>query len=312
MKFIISILLLGFFVIQTTKFSGKKNISKSEKIISHTIKSDSTEYILNQVVDSVGFTQYYFRNIEEFPCKSNGECRLMQIKMYWDAFGNYLKYELPQNEDLTKLDHKEFSSKEYINLHNILLDTTSDFRYLKLQDLTEHQAENSFYGMDAVSGATITNRDFECINGAVKTTYKLWHLANDQTSEYIKQLNLNKNQLQLSNMGNEPISLRTDQINQLIYGNRYLFSKYLNNLEPVTNNTRKDIRNSAENILVNNNWNALLMYNFLMRNELKKTNKFTRKYSKTFLLKHIKPEERLKKQENYKKFNPSFYQVNIN
>lgn len=249
------------------------------------VENDSASYTLFRINDEENHPLLYFRNIRMTPCVGD-KCEIMNLKMYWDSNGNFFKFELAENERLTKLNHKEFSDKEYVKLHNILLDTSSDFRFLKLQDLTERQVESSFYETDALSGATIKQRDFECINGAVKTTYRLWLLANGQVTEEIKKMDAQNRQL----LSTKIKTTDAKGINTLSKTNTYDFYNYLNSLEPVSEITRKSIVEEAAIILNSNNSDALLMYNFLRRNEIKKPKKELNGYAKYTLINQIRLE----------------------
>lgn len=253
------------------------------------IEQDTSSNNLFKIINEQKQPILYFRNITMSPCK-NDKCEIMNLKMYWDINGEFFKFELSKGQRLTKLNHKGFTDKEYVKLHNILLDTTSDFRFLKLEDLTEHQAENSFYETDAVSGATINNRDFECINGAVKTTYLLWHFANGEVTNDIKQLESNhqKNSTHFAADNNSSPNI-FDKTDLAADKNIYWLSKYLSNLNPELDNTKKTINNLANNLLPENNWNALLIYNFLIRNGFSKPKKQLNFYKKQLLIKQIKP-----------------------
>jgi hypothetical protein len=206
-----------------------------------------------------------------YPC-SESECEIMKIRIYWDIFGNYYKFELCENNRLTKINHKEFSDKEYQKLHNILLDTITDFRYLNLQDLTVKQAENSFYGTDAVSGATIKNRDFECIDGAVKTSYQLWHIANGNTKNKILKYN--------KYINTDTLIYKNKTISDISNFNVIEFSCYLNYLEKNITANKNLIKKLSAILLKNKNSVSLLFYDFLIRNDIKQVKKYTKEYLK--------------------------------
>jgi len=111
----------------------------------------------------------------------------MHIRMYWDAFGNYLQFELLNGSELTKINHKEFSDNDYLTLHRILSNPYSEMKDLQYRDLTGKQAENNYHAADGFTGATSNDLTFEYINGAVKTTYTLWKYANEYCRKEIEQ-----------------------------------------------------------------------------------------------------------------------------
>ncbi|MCG8475961.1 MAG: hypothetical protein MI784_10870 [Cytophagales bacterium] len=162
---------------------------KDEKrhIVEHFFQKDDEEITIFQVTDEHGMPQYYYCNIRSYPCKAEKVCKMMDLRMYWDALGNYLQFELRNGDKLTKLNHKPFSKKEYRKLHKILNNPDSEMQHCKFDELTSKQTENQYH-LDAVSGATNKDFKFEYISGAIKTTYFLWHFAHGAVGEKIRSL----------------------------------------------------------------------------------------------------------------------------
>jgi len=172
-----------------------------EKTFNYIQDGDTMNF--TQVLDSSGWPIYYYRRINQYPCQTEKVCRIMRLTMYWDSYGNYLKYELDEKETLTKLDHKEFNEKDYKKLHKILNNPKSELKWCDYDALTYEQCENQYH-LDAVTGATNPDVAFEYINGAIKTTYALWKIANGSITDSIRQvtglqlnylLNINKNNI---------------------------------------------------------------------------------------------------------------------
>lgn len=152
------------------------------------VKDDSSEFTLYQVHDTAGLPLYYYREVLAYPCRTDGVCQIMKLRIYWDMFGNYLQYELPEDENLTKINHKDFSEKDYQKLHRILNNPESGMKVCKFEKLTSREAENKYHAVDGCTGATVSDLDFEYVQGAVKTTYSLWHFVNSKTQDTIKGL----------------------------------------------------------------------------------------------------------------------------
>lgn len=171
-------------------FSGK-NESGSDKIVEIEVKTDSSSFILSQVLDSTGQTRYFYRDINQFPC-DDSVCERMHVRLYWDTQGKYLKLTTEEGSGLTKLNHKPFSNRDYQNLDELLGNPKSYLRYYKLDNLTNKAAEKHYYSVDAVSGSTVTEVSYETVRGAVKTCFVLWKIANGETSAYIKKMNVDK------------------------------------------------------------------------------------------------------------------------
>ncbi|MBL4745763.1 MAG: hypothetical protein JKY08_05295 [Flavobacteriaceae bacterium] len=283
-----------FIAVCTTLFllgfqGSMEEVTKSElKLIPHSVLYNDMDYVLQQAVDPMGVSQYYFIDIAAFPCKSSKECKLTQFRMYWDVNGFFLSIELERDTPLTKLNHKEFTTKDYLKLHRILLDDSSDFKFLTLKDLTERQAENSFYQTDATSGATINSRDFECIHGAVKTTYQLWHFANGSLKDRIKEIEEKQEDWHLNARGdfkkNEEKIIRGDS---LIDENIRAFTEYLSSVKLTTKKEQLVLENVASHILLKGGRHGVMMYNFLVRNELKMAKRAKHHFFKRLLIKQI-------------------------
>jgi hypothetical protein len=164
-----------------------KNESERDKIVEIEVKTDSSSFILSQVLDSAGQTQYFYRDIDQFPC-DDSVCERMHVRLYWDTQGKYLKLTTEEGSGLTKLNHKPFSPRDYQKLNELLGNPKSYLRYYKLDNLTNKSAEKHYYSVDAVSGSTVTEVSYETVRGAVKTCFVLWKIANGETSAYIKKI----------------------------------------------------------------------------------------------------------------------------
>ena len=179
------ILCLGF------TFRVKQQAGHNEKVIPLEVKTDSTSFILSQVLDSAGQTKYFYRDIDQFPC-DDSVCQRMQVRLYWDVNGKYLKLMTEEGSGLTKLNHKPFTPRDYQKLDELLSNPKSYLRYYKLENLTNKAAEKHYYSVDAVSGSTVTEVTYETVRGAVKTCFVLWKIANGEAPAYIKKMNLKK------------------------------------------------------------------------------------------------------------------------
>lgn len=150
-------------------------------------ENDSVTYTLNLVLDEAGRPQYFYRNIYTPVCNT-GECKPVYINFYWDLMGNYQKFDMPENEVLTKTDHREFQEKDYAKLQEILSRETSILAELKMEDLVVKGTENISDSANIKTGATLKTIKNEVIEGAVFTCYTLWHIAHGQASEEIKKI----------------------------------------------------------------------------------------------------------------------------
>ncbi|WP_257668894.1 hypothetical protein [Parapedobacter tibetensis] len=149
----------------------------SDSIRSFVIReNDTVAYTLKLAYDQSGTPQYFFRNVYTPVCYTN-ECKPVFINFYWDLLGNYIRYDLPSGEVLTKADHEAFEEDDYDQLQEILANPHSllkDFAMEELVDSSQHRLSDS---VDAVTGATLKTVKAEVIEGAVYTCYTLWHIV---------------------------------------------------------------------------------------------------------------------------------------
>ncbi|CAG4991600.1 hypothetical protein DYBT9275_00788 [Dyadobacter sp. CECT 9275] len=150
-------------------------------------ENDTLSYTLKLVLDEAGHPQYFFRNIFTPVCYTN-ECKPVYINFYWDLLGNYMRYDLPKNKVLTKVDHDEFKEEDYQKLSEILAKSNSIFADLKMEDLITKGTDNLTDNVDAKTGATLKTIKNEVIDGAVYTCFTLWHIAHGRASEEIKKI----------------------------------------------------------------------------------------------------------------------------
>jgi len=155
----------------------KVHITTTESIIRYSItENDTNTYQLNLAMDKNGKPGYFFRNIFTPVCIT-GECKPVFINFYWDLLGNYTHYDMPDGEILTKMDHDEFAEEDYAKLQDILINSGSLLKDIKMEDLISSGTENLSDSVDAKTGATLKSIKKEVIEGAVYTCFTLWHIA---------------------------------------------------------------------------------------------------------------------------------------
>ena len=128
--------------------------------------------------------EYYTCHVKTPVCKE-GLCYLVTIDLYWDLLGNFMKYELPPDQPLTKFDHEEFTKADYDKLNRILADKHSLLGDYRMEDLVDESTERVSEEVDAVTGATRKSVQQAVVEGAVYSTYTLWYLANGEIAERI-------------------------------------------------------------------------------------------------------------------------------
>jgi hypothetical protein len=106
----------------------------------------------------------------------------MVIDVYWDLLGNFLRYELPAGESLTKLDHQELTAGDHEQLQKILSDKGSILRDYPAEDLIDRRiVKSTDKKVDAVTSATRVDVKAAVVPGAVYSTYVLWYIVNGPT-----------------------------------------------------------------------------------------------------------------------------------
>lgn len=269
-----------------------KPLNNKFETIKHIVKTNNEEVTIHQIIDETGIPQYYYTNIFAYPCKGEKECKIMNLRMYWDAFGNYLTFELRDGEELTKNNHKPFSTKDYKKLHKILNNPDSELKFCEFDELTSKESENQYH-LDAISGATNSDYTFDYINGAIKTTYALWQMAqgditlkiNELTEQFRKQQTLNSNFTIKQYKGANTLqkflfleTLRTTNkqlsntdtrilINDLNNENYAVYSAiliYLNNNKAISN---KEYKAEIIPYLSSNQFKQIKCFNILQNNE---------------------------------------------
>lgn len=117
-------------------------------------------------------------------------CANVILKIYWDLAGNYMQFDTIAGKPLTKFDHKRFSAGDYKKLDQILKDKNSVLRILQKEDLIDRTIKIRSVTVDAVTGATPTTIKNSVVEGAVYSSYALWHFVNGPLKDSIRSCTL--------------------------------------------------------------------------------------------------------------------------
>lgn len=184
MKYLLQILVfnLGLLSICLGQESGRANTSRVfvERI------NDSTSVEVRLSYTSNGEPEAYYCHIDTPVCEE-GLCKLMVVDVYWDLLGNFLRYELPEGEALTKMDHEEFTDEDHAQLRKILSNRSSILRDYPVGDLVDRRIVKKSDNVDAVSSATRVDVKEAVVSGAVYSTYVLWHIVNGSIASRIAE-----------------------------------------------------------------------------------------------------------------------------
>ncbi|MFC1765019.1 hypothetical protein ACFL6U_23480 [Planctomycetota bacterium] len=186
---------------------GQSNVKKVVHLIKD--KQPIGENRLYEYIDDKNITQCFGREIFTGVC-NDGSCKPVRLRLYWDAIGDFLKYELPEGEGLEKNESDVFTKKDYKKLTEVLQNPVSVLNNYKIDELgliskadvlqNPDPTLNTHYfdevvlkseendTVDGVTGATVVAIKDAVVEGAVYTTYTLWHIVYGQTRTKIKEL----------------------------------------------------------------------------------------------------------------------------
>ena len=121
--------------------------------------------------------KFYFSKLKTTVCNDT-LCRVASLKVYWDLAGNYIRFDTVSGNPLTKNDHLDFNTKDYKKLQTTLKDPNSILGEKSKDELLDPIKTRYSNKIDAVSGATAQEIKSAVVDGALYTTYTLWHLVN--------------------------------------------------------------------------------------------------------------------------------------
>jgi hypothetical protein len=106
-------------------------------------------------------------------------CDILDVTVFWDPLGQFLKIEHPANKPMTKLNHARFSETDYDRLNSILHDSQSMLGTYPVTAFSDNEAHSN--DVDGVSGATAISVENYVVNGAAYTSWALWHWVNNES-----------------------------------------------------------------------------------------------------------------------------------
>ena len=110
-------------------------------------------------------------------------CANVILILYWDLAGNYKGFDAIPGKPLTKFDHIRFDSSDYQKLDQILKNRNSMLRILNKEDLIDKSVRVKSNVVDAVTGATPKTIKNSVVEGAVYSSFTLWHFVNGAIKE---------------------------------------------------------------------------------------------------------------------------------
>lgn len=168
---------------------------KKSKEISHNVsvhhpgkgKENIEEAILVEIQNKKGISVGYYMNVESVICIQK-VCKIVPVRIYWNAIGEYQKYEMEDGVTLEKYEADVFASEDYIKLNTILANKNSPFKNVNVDEILTVPDE-THNDIDAVSGATALELNEEdTVPGAALTCYTLWHWAYGDIQSIIRNI----------------------------------------------------------------------------------------------------------------------------
>jgi len=148
----------------------------------HARGKDTLFQILNAKREPIA----YYRKIMREAC-FDGQCRPLNLHLYWNITGRYLGLELPPGEFLSKTEHEPFTKNEYQQLDGLLTDSLSPLANFNYNDLTP-AVNREKEKLDGVTAPTAQAVLPYVVKGAVYTTYVLWQLVYGDTQQEVRRI----------------------------------------------------------------------------------------------------------------------------
>lgn len=161
------------------------NTASEESAFSLTDDSTGVEYEVVLLNDTDGLPEAYTSYVTTPVCDDT-LCALMHIRLYWNLLGNYIGFDTVSGLPLTKNDHIEFLDEDYKKLHRLLLDDHSIIKRKEKKDLFDEDIKRVSEVVDAVTGATAKEIKEVVVDGALYSSYTLYHIVHGGLSDSIR------------------------------------------------------------------------------------------------------------------------------
>ena len=177
-------ILLGFLLLVA--------VTDSEPTLRKAFSYKADDFAVAQIVNLhlLDNTPEYFEARLNIPVCDDKLCAPVFAKIKWDLAGNYLAFDTIEGNPLTKFDHKRFSGDDYQKLDQILKDKNSILQSLSKNDLVDKSIRVKASTVDAVTGATPATIKQAIVEGAVYSSFTLWHFVNGAIGDSIRAFTL--------------------------------------------------------------------------------------------------------------------------
>ena len=127
---------------------------------------------------------YYFSRVKTTVCEDT-VCQLLDLQVYWDLAGNYIRFDTISGTPLTKYDHKSFTDQDYQRLQETLADENSVLGKKTKDELLSTKKQRYSKKIDGLTAATVKEIKSVVVEGALYSTYTLWHLVHSDIKQQI-------------------------------------------------------------------------------------------------------------------------------
>jgi len=129
---------------------------------------------------------FYYSCLLKTPVCKDTLCQFVQIKIFWGLIGNYIKFDTLVGYPLTKNDHQPFTTADYERLQNTLSDKNSVLGRTSEHELVDKTKTRYSEKIDGFTGATSLQIKNSVVDGALYSSYSLWHLVNGSIREKLR------------------------------------------------------------------------------------------------------------------------------
>lgn len=143
-----------------------------------------TLYNVMQFSGTNGFVKEYSLSLKTDICYDK-VCKPIEVKIYWDMLGRFLRLERATDSPFTKNEHDLFTASDYTRLDEILKDRDSILVNYKPSFFAKRKKGVQ---VDAVSSATPVSVQNAVVKDAAHTSWALWHWVNGETAAELLDL----------------------------------------------------------------------------------------------------------------------------
>lgn len=172
--FLIWIILLSGFKDQYSKIRYTGEYSGEVAIIPGKDSVFLNQVCLNTSDDGL----LVYESILKTPVCDDTLCQIVIVKVFWDLIGDFTRFDTLAGYPLTKNDHLLFTPQDYSKLQATLKDGNSILGRKSESELLDNNRNRYSQKIDAVTGATDLKIKNAVVDGALYSTYTLWHLVN--------------------------------------------------------------------------------------------------------------------------------------